>query len=256
MQTTVYWILSQFSKIFVQNEEFKKLLLEIGIHEKSICISGTTKEDLNGLPYDANILMELKHMVGNRHIWVAASTHPSEEEIAMRAHLALVENDIEKSLLIIAPRHPERSKEIIDLARQLNLKIAVRSKQDAIAEDIDVYIADTIGEMGLWYELANTAFIGGSLANIGGHNPYEPIASGTAVITGPNTYNFNQVYERLHEVGGCSLVHDERSLAKSVNMLTDDTTRHSMIGKAKASVQDTNSAANVIVNYIKNTLGV
>jgi len=256
MKASVCWILSQFDKIFVQIEQLEKLLIEIGVHRNRICISGTTKEDLNGLPYDANELTDLQDLAGGRHIWIAASTHPGEEEIAMQAHLAVREKHSPTSLLIIAPRHPERSEKIIGLARKLNLNLAVRSNRDTIAESTDVYIANTIGEMGLWYALAKTAFIGGSLANIGGHNPYEPIASHTAVITGPNTYNFSEVYESLHKCKGCALVYDEMSLAKAVITLSDDTTRSAMVEHAQASVQDTNSAAKLVVDHIKTTLGI
>ena len=256
MKASVCWILSQFDKIFAQTEQLEKLLIEIGIHKNHICISGTTKEDLNGLPYDVNQFEEFKNLVGNRHIWIAASTHPNEEEIAMRAHLAVRETDIDNSLLIIAPRHPGRSDEIVGLARKMNLNVAIRSKGDNITENTNIYIADTIGEMGLWYALVKTAFIGGSLAQTGGHNPYEPIASHTAVITGPNTFNFTEVYESLHKCKGCALVYDEMSLADAVITLSDNTTRSAMIEHAQASVQDTNSAAKLVVDHIKTTLGI
>jgi len=256
MKASVCWTLSQFDKIFAQTEQLEKLLIEIGIHKNRICISGTTKEDRNGLPYDVNQLEEFKKLLGNRHIWIAASTHPSEEEIAMQAHLAVRESDIDNSLLIIAPRHPDRSDEIAGLARKMNLNVAIRSKGNDIIGNTDIYIADTIGEMGLWYALVKTAFIGGSLARIGGHNPYEPIASHTAVITGPNTYNFTEVYESLNKCKGCALVYDEISLAKAVITLSDDATRSAMIKRAQTSVQDTNSAAKVVVDHIKTTLGI
>ena len=94
------------------------------------------------------------------------------------------------------------------------------------------------------------------MARIGGHNPYEPIASHTAVITGPNTYNFTEVYESLNKCKGCALVYDEISLAKAVITLSDDATRSAMIKRAQTSVQDTNSASKLVVDHIKTTLGI
>ena len=146
-------------------------------------VAGSTKESSAELSYDTEELTRLKLEIGNRSIWVAGSTHAGEESFVINAHKLRMTNDARNSLLILAPRHPSRSNEISRIIKKLGLEYAQRSKGDPITQNTQIYLADTIGEMGLWFALSNTVFLGGSIANIGGHNPFEPIAMGCAIVT-------------------------------------------------------------------------
>src|SRR2546430_17706916 len=105
-------------------------------------------------------------------------------------------------LMIIAPRHPERGPAILDIAKAAGLAAALRSRGELPSGNTDVYIADTLGELGLIYRLAPIVFVGGSLASHGGQNPIEPIKLGAAILHGPNVWNFAEVYAGLDKARG------------------------------------------------------
>jgi len=147
------------------------------------------------LTCDEAELARLQKMIGGRPTLVAASTHPGEEEfIAACAEIR------SKPLLVIAPRHPDRGLTIaVDLTAR-GLKVACRSQDEKITPATDVYLADTLGEMGLIFRLADTVIMGGSfVGGVGGHNPLEPARLGRAVITGNDVANFADVYEEMVE---------------------------------------------------------
>lgn len=151
-------------------------------------------------------LAELKRLINNRKIFLCCSTHPGEEEIILQSHLKLKQNhpDI---LTIIAPRHPNRTTDISTLIAKNNLSYAQRSKQDQITKSHDIYLADTIGELAYFYQLADFSLIGGSLVRIGGHNPLEAIREDCLVLAGPYIFaqdiykelEQNQAYQKINE---------------------------------------------------------
>jgi 3-deoxy-D-manno-octulosonic-acid transferase len=112
-----------------------------------------------------------------------------------------MKQDEPKLLTIIAPRHPERGKSIAETLRAANLNVALRSEGRLPEAATDIYVADTIGELGLFYALSRVAFVGGSLVERGGQNPVEPIKLGAAVLTGPNWQNFRDSYTELLKAG-------------------------------------------------------
>ena len=140
--------------------------------------------------------------VAGRTIWVAASTHSGEEEVALALHKQLLSNlALANTLLIIVPRHPERFDEVATLIQNTKLKMARRSTADTIDADTQVYLADSMGELMMWYALADVALVGGSLVDIGGHNPVEPASVATPVIMGRYTQSCQSVVDKLSEVG-------------------------------------------------------
>ena len=147
-------------------------------------------------------------MVRNRKILLAASTHQGEEEIIANITSSLKKKD-KAFLSIIAPRHPNRSE---FFSNKQKLKIAYRSKNQEVKANTNIYIADTVGELNLFYELANFIFIGGSLVNHGGQNPIEAAFLGKNIIHGPNITNFADVYEILNHMKLTSIVNNERQL--------------------------------------------
>jgi len=145
-------------------------------------------------------------------VFVAASTHPGEEVLVGQAVQRLVRAR-PGLLTILVPRHPGRGGSVATSLRDLGLKVSQRSGGALPAADDDVYVADTLGELGLFYANAPVAFIGASLVPSGGHNPIEAIQLGAGVVSGPHWRNFDEIYEALLRKGGCRRVADPAELA-------------------------------------------
>ena len=151
-------------------------------------------------PPDGNAA-EMKRLhagfLSDRTCWLAASTHPGEEALILDAREAAHN----RPALVIAPRHPERGDAIENLIAARGLTCSRRSRRDSISTDTDVLLADTLGEMGLWYRLADAIYLGGGHAKgVGGHNPLEPLKLGKTVITGPDVFNFTDMMAKLAEM--------------------------------------------------------
>ncbi len=170
------------------------------------------------LPVDEAILRQAEAMLGPRPRWLAASTHPGEEEIILEAHRRLKARHPDL-LTLIVPRHPERGERIARTLRAAGLSVARRGAGEAIAPATEIYIADTIGELGLWYRLAGVAFVGGSLVAHGGQNPLEPARLGLAVLHGPGMANFAEIAVGLAAAGGSRTVADAASLGDALEAL-------------------------------------
>lgn len=138
----------------------------------------------------------------NRPVWIAASTHNGEESMVLTWQQQLLAvSSLTETLLIIVPRHPERFDEVAELVGKSGLQVARRSKNEAITAQSQVYLADSMGELMQWYAQANVALVGGSLVDIGGHNPVEPMSVGTPVLMGPYTQSCQSVVDKLASVG-------------------------------------------------------
>jgi 3-deoxy-D-manno-octulosonic-acid transferase len=177
--------------------------------------------DLKGLytPPDQHPDTALRDAFPRAQTWLAASTHEGDEAAVFDAHITarMAEPDLR---LILAPRHPRRAPEIMALAAERGLTLAQRSKGDT-PEGCDVYLADTMGEMALWYALAGRVFVGGTWSDRGGHTPYEPASFGAALIHGPDTANFRAAFEVLQQAGAAHLVEDAKALAQALNTLAE-----------------------------------
>ncbi|MDU8910323.1 3-deoxy-D-manno-octulosonic acid transferase [Aestuariicoccus sp. MJ-SS9] len=149
--------------------------------------------------------------------WLAASTHDGEDEIVLDAHLTARAAD-PALRLILAPRHPRRAEAIRALAVARGLTCALRSRDEPFAT-ADVYIADTMGEMALWYALAGRVFVAGTLTDRGGHTPYEPAAFGAALIHGPDVRNFAAAFAQLDRAQAAVEISDAGELAQALSDL-------------------------------------
>lgn len=236
-------ILSQFDLIQVQEQTTMDALTAVGVTGKGVALTGSLKQDRPPLDCDATALADLRKVLGKRPVWCAASTHAGEEEIVLTAH-----RDI-GGLLILVPRHTERAPQIATLCAEAGLVMARRSAGDAITSDTQIYLADTMGELGLWYRIAPIAFIGGSLADVGGHNPYEAAQLDTAIIHGPHIENFARIYEALGAVDAAKLVSDAGTLVRAVNAI-DATTQSRMVHTANAVLQDGTGATKAALDAI------
>jgi 3-deoxy-D-manno-octulosonic-acid transferase len=156
-------------------------------------------------------MAELQKMVGNRMVWLAASTHPGEEEKILEAHMRIKEKNY-AVLTIIVPRAPWRGQQIRTLLGG-NVNVSLRSNSEPILDDTDIYVADTMGELGIFYRIAPIVFIGGSLIERGGHNPIEPAHLDAAIICGNNMQNFAEIVEEFEKAGAIQMVEDENELA-------------------------------------------
>lgn len=176
---------------------------------RSIAVAGNLKSSLPPPKADLAELGVLKTQLAGRQILVAASTHAGEEALVLDALLQMDP----RPFTIIAPRHPERGDEIRRLIDLTNLTVSQRSDGDAVGAETDILLADTLGEMGLWYRLADTVYLGGGHApGVGGHNPLEPLQLGKSVLTGPSVFNFKDLMASLAEKGGVQFVADSQAL--------------------------------------------
>lgn len=150
-----------------------------------------------------------------RPVWTATSTHEGEEAIVSAAHRRAIGTS-PRLLLVLAPRHPERGAQIASALRDAGHRVAVRSQDQDPDRDADILLADTLGELGLWYRLAPVCFLGGSLLPVGGHNPFEPATLGSAILHGPHVENFHDIFDRLDTAGGARQVTDGETLGRAV----------------------------------------
>ncbi|MEO1551870.1 MAG: 3-deoxy-D-manno-octulosonic acid transferase [Pseudomonadota bacterium] len=208
-------LLSRFDQVFVQDDVGAARFEALGADPARLSVSGSLKAVASPLPVEEGVFKSLSAKMKGRTIWCAASTHPGEEMAALHAHRAAKRTD-HALLMILAPRHPERADEIEAQLTAEGVRPARRSRGETPDARTEVFLADTLGEMGLWYRLAVTSFVGGSLTPIGGHNPYEPALLGSAILTGPHVANFRAVYDRLLEAKAAVMVEDAAGLARAL----------------------------------------
>ena len=223
-------LLDAFQVILGQDEgNAERLGLLAG---RDVTMPGNLKRAAPPLPSDDEAIATLQKSVGDRCVWLAASTHPGEEEFILDVHRQLTA-DLPGLLTILAPRHPNRGDEVATLIANAGLPLTRRSEGMLPSEDTAVYLADTLGELGIFYRLSNVAFIGGSLTPVGGHNPMEPARLGSAIVTGPNVFNFQETFQSMRKAGALALVRNERDLSASLlRLLTDARTRETMSSRA------------------------
>jgi 3-deoxy-D-manno-octulosonic-acid transferase len=178
---------------------------------------GNLKYAADPLPCDVEELARLKTTLGPRPVWLAASTHSGEEEISFGLHRAL-RKAFPDLLTIIAPRHPKRAEEIAALASAQGFDVTRRSLNEPIAPETEIYLADTMGEMGLFYRLSKVCFLAGSFT-WGGHNPIEPAQLGCAVVFGPKMDNLAVMADDILGAAAAVQVADEAELAEVVGHL-------------------------------------
>ena len=194
-------IFDYFSTIFAQSLQDKNLLQNLT--KNNIFYEGNLKSQNSKLEVDEQKLQELKTQIGGRKIWLCASTHEGEEGLILSTHQRL-KKQFSDLLTIIVLRHPNRAGNVCELLN--NIKFSQRSKNQLIAESTEIYLVDSLGELGIFYSLTNFAFIGGSLLEIGGHNPFEAIQLNCAVISGSQVFNFAEIYQDLQQKNACEIV--------------------------------------------------
>lgn len=172
---------------------------------------GNLKYDAPPLPADPKELERIQQSIAHRTVWLAASTHAGEEALIAQIHQTL-RRTYPNLLTIIVPRHAHRGAAVAQELRGLHLHVACRSKQELPDANTDVYLADTMGELGIFYRLCQIVVMGGSLLPIGGHNPIEPAQLGCAILCGPHMDNFVGICDELSEAGGLIQTRDVATL--------------------------------------------
>ncbi|RED11939.1 3-deoxy-D-manno-octulosonic acid transferase [Pontivivens insulae] len=211
-------ILCCFSDIMVQDQDTLTRLQRLGAPQERMVLTGTLKDSAAPLPHDEGTRKSYAQLLGGRPVWAAASTHPGEEKQVVLAHQA-ARRALPGLLLILVPRHPERGAELVREFRGQGWSVAHHSEGDRPGPETGILVADTLGELGLWYRLAPVSFVGGSLTENGGHNPYEPAALGSAIIHGPHVANFRDAYSALGRVDGAREVNNPDELSHVVTVL-------------------------------------
>jgi len=210
-------LLSAFSLLFVQTEDDRRRFMALGARD--VRRVGNLKFAAEPLPCDEEKLRNLRAQTGARKVWLMASTHEGEDEIALDVHrkLRARRSDL---LMILVPRHPARGGAIAALAAREGLRCARRSAKEDIRPDTAVYLADTMGEMGLFYRLAPVTCLGGSFT-WGGHNPIEPAQLGCAMIFGPRMTNFGEMAREMVRQNAALQVPDAGALTAALERLLD-----------------------------------
>ena len=206
-------LLPGFNTLWAQNNPSRQALLTLGARPESVVVTGNIKAMSPPVGCNVDALLNFQQGLADRPVWLLASSHPIEEEMALQAHDLLRKHRAD-ALLLIAPRAPARGQEVLALCPTGTL---LRSTTTALPETThSVYVADTIGEMGLWYRLAPATMLGGSWAPVGGHNPHEPLALACAVVHGPHVWNFSESYQDLDQQGQCQSATSAAEIAEFV----------------------------------------
>lgn len=214
-------IMAAFTVILAQTDQDRSRLESLGA--SNVHVSDNLKYAAAPLPCDPAALEALRARIGNRPVWLYASTHDGEEALACRLHKTL-EADFPGLLTIIVPRHPDRRNDILECVRKAGLNAALRSRAPLPNEKDQIYIADTLGELGLFYTLSPVSCIGRSFSSDGGggHNPIEAARLGSAVLYGPHVQNLIQVFADMNKSGAARQVMTEQAFADTLRALLSD----------------------------------
>ena len=216
---TIRQLLSTFDLCLAQTEQEATSLGALGARD--VRYVGHLKFAADPLPADPRALAELTAAIGGRPLWVLASSHEGEEEIAIAAHTRLAAR-YPNLLTVIVPRHIKRGPSIARHARTAGMTTSLRSGGLPPSPRDSLYIADSMGELGLWYRVTAIACIGGSLVPVGGHNPIEAAQLGCALLYGPHMFSVAGVAAELQADHAARVVEDADGLAEAIAQLLED----------------------------------
>ncbi|MFL5072229.1 MAG: 3-deoxy-D-manno-octulosonic acid transferase [Xanthobacteraceae bacterium] len=237
---TISALLGRFDLCLAQSEVDAERFAALG--SRNVVVTGNLKLDVPAPSADPVKLERLMMMTRGRPIVVAASTHPGEENLLLEAHRTL--GGFFPSLLtVIVPRHPKRGEAIARSIPASGLQVSLRSREELPTATTDIYVADTMGELGLFYRLAPIVFMGGSLIEHGGQNPIEAVKLGASIVHGPHVFNFNDIYGALGAVGGARRADTLEDLVKQLGqLLADPASRESSAAAARRVVGELGGA--------------
>ncbi|MBB6249573.1 3-deoxy-D-manno-octulosonic acid transferase [Nitrospirillum iridis] len=241
-------LLSTFRLALAQTATEAQRLRDLGLADVR-CV-GNLKYSTTPLPAEADALATLRNAIGDRPAWVFASTHPGEDNLAAQVHRQLAPR-IPGLLTLVVPRHPARGAEIAAGFEAQGLAVSRRTTGAVPAATDALHVADTLGELGLFFRLAPVAVIGGSFVPVGGHNPIEPAQLGAAIVYGPHMHNFAEIAATLEAAGGAARVSDPDGLANAVyTLLTNVAARDAQAAAAKAVAEDNRHAVDRVMTAL------
>jgi len=213
---TIGALLGRFDICLAQSDTDADRFSALG--SRNVITTGNLKLDVEAPPADAGKLEKLMAATSGRPVIVASSTHPGEEELLAAAHKDLA-GFFPQLLTVIVPRHANRGEAIARMIAATGAQVALRSREEMPTATTDIYVADTMGELGLFYRRAPIVFMGGSLVPHGGQNPIEATKLGAAIVHGPHVFNFTDVYEALDGAGGARQADDHEALVRQLGHL-------------------------------------
>lgn len=217
--------------------------LHLGLDPRKLIVTGNVKFDLQIPTESIQQGKSIRAKIGQeRRVFIAASTHDSEEIIILDA-FEKIRQVIPNLFLIIAPRHQDRFTKVAELCRDRQFQVTIRSQQTTSTNYADILLLDTIGELQMIYAAADLAFVGGSLVNTGGHNIIEPAALGLPILTGPYLYNFAEINKLLQNAGAAQVVLDAQSMAETVIALCSAKELREKIGLCALKTIEANRGA-------------
>jgi 3-deoxy-D-manno-octulosonic-acid transferase len=244
-------MLAGITCVAAQTRQDATRLVSLGARPDCVRVTGNTKFDVRLPASLAEEAQVLRRCFGvDRGVWIAASTHDGEEQQVLQAFDEVLQA-LPDSLLVLVPRHPERSQAVSALARRSGHVTVMRSESPATCTDAGVFIGDTMGELPLYYAASDVAFVGGSLVPEGGHNMLEPAALGIPVVFGPHVHDVTEISERLSEVGAGRRVDDKHALAMAVvEYMHDANLRHVAGQRGREFVKENRGALNLVMELV------
>ncbi len=233
--------MAQFDLVLAQNDEYAKRFGFLGVPSAHVQVTGSIKFDGVSLKCDSDKLADLRRafqLSANSRVFMAGSTHPPEEELAIQAW-QIARKKFPDLRLLLVPRHAERFEEVALLVKNLGVTLIRRSKPQGPVDSSKagvVLFLDTLGELSTAWGLADVAFVGGSITQRGGQNMIEPSALGKPILMGPHVWNFAQIAGELLEVGAAATVHDMEELADQASRLLSDSDLSKQMGEAGQAV--------------------
>ncbi|MEZ8157327.1 lipid IV(A) 3-deoxy-D-manno-octulosonic acid transferase [Vibrio splendidus] len=243
------------SQVLCQYPSDAERFIRLGLDKASVHVTGSIKFDIEVSAEQVSKGKALREQIGfERCVWIAASTHQGEDEIVLDAHKQLLK-DNPNTLLMIVPRHPERFNQVTELAKQHQFNTITRTSQQPITSDVEVYIADTMGEMLVLLGGSDVCFMGGSLVGgkVGGHNLLEPAALQLPLLNGPSYFNFSEITDKLLEAQAVTICQNSNEIAGQLRELFSQPDLRKNRGLAAYQVVEQNRGAlNKTLAYILN----
>ncbi len=227
-------MLQAFTTLAVQTRADAERFEALGASPKQLVVTGSVKFDIAVSDAQRAAARHWRAQVA-RPVWIAASTHPGEDELVLAAHRQILART-PQALLLLVPRHPERFDSVAALIQATGFTLARRSQLATPAADTQVYLCDSMGELMQLFGFADVAFVGGSLVDVGGHNLLEPSAWSLPVLSGPYVHNFEAIAALLTDAGGLVTVNDTDQLGRSVGLLLGNAAQCRKHGEAANAV--------------------
>lgn len=245
-------VLSWFDKILMQTQDDKDRMIAIGAPEEKTEVMGNLKFDIEK-NLSSEEVEKLKDSIklGNNRLFIAASTHKGEDELALNVFAQIKDKNPDAKFLI-APRHPQRYEQVEELIKKTNFNYSKRSQNGNFTEN-DIIMLDTMGELSKFFSLGYLAFIGGSFSNTGGHNPLEANIWDVPVISGPTTFNFKDIYKLLTREGVAIIANTEEEFIVTAKEFYSDTNYYNKVSSTCHSIfENSRGALKYVMNYLNN----